>query len=140
MTLDILGTYKDEDGRELFRAVVKESKDRSTHGITFTVQEAQGWDCETNEAIYEAMWDDNDGEVACVFMKWDGCSHIGLRDPSLDKNWTHVCGAKSLVVYLKMLVWAWNLGTDYLKAQGHDEPGLRPLDFTSTLTPKPKKG
>jgi hypothetical protein len=46
-------------------------------------------------------------EVGPIYLKWDGCCHIGVRDPGLDNHWTHVCGAADFRRTLNILEWAW---------------------------------
>lgn len=46
-------------------------------------------------------------EVATIFLKWDGCSHVGFRSPEMGKNWVHVCGAEDMERTLRMLRWMW---------------------------------
>lgn len=46
-------------------------------------------------------------ECGAIFLKWDGCAHIGLRDPELDSNWVHVCGPEDMEDTLHALRHSW---------------------------------
>lgn len=63
------------------------------------VDAAGSWDGETGEP---GDWH----EIAHIFLKWDGCAHVGLRDPELDSEWVHVCGARNFAQTLRILAWA----------------------------------
>jgi hypothetical protein len=58
-------------------------------------------------AAYDGDEECDADEVAKIYLKWDGCCHLGLRDPQLGNEWTHVCGAKTMEETLAMLRWMW---------------------------------
>jgi hypothetical protein len=71
--------------------------------------------------VFEVLSEDDTehGRAIAIFScKWDGCSHVGFRDPSLNKDWVHVCGTRQMVDVLKMMVWAWNLCMEKLISMG----------------------
>lgn len=72
------------------------------HAFTGTIYEVTGSDPENGNAPTE--WE----EVGEIFLKWDGCAHVGFRSPSMQKNWVHVCGEAQFDRSLKMLRWAWD--------------------------------
>lgn len=66
-------------------------------------------------------WTDKDTPCGCdlvspIYLKWDGCCHLGLRDVSLNKDWVHICGAKSMRKTLQMLEWAWKQAQDRISS------------------------
>jgi hypothetical protein len=83
-------------------------------------------ECYTSFKVYEVTaWTDDEPileigqfgiqEVATFSVKWDGCSHIGFRDPELGNEWVHVCGSLNMQETIQMLAWAWNLDMDQMK-------------------------
>lgn len=80
--------------------------------VAFMVPDASSDDLRFEATIHEVeAWDD-DGpcdaiEIGRIYMKWDGCTHVGLRDPTMSKEWVHVCGAEHMRRVLSILEWAW---------------------------------
>ena len=50
-------------------------------------------------------------EIGILFLKWDGCAHLGLQDPELGP-WTHVCGHRHFRETLQALEWMWRVAQD----------------------------
>lgn len=116
---NLLGEMKNQDGLVVYRAVLDQERGNS-HSLTFTVWEITSWESDDEPT-------DNGIEVATFFVKWDGCSHVGFRDPSLGSNWVHVCGVKHMVATLDMLKWAWNLAATTLVSRGFPAKNLGPI-------------
>lgn len=132
----ILGTMLDASGKPLYRAIIDDSDGAgdTSHTITFNVLEACG-----EETDGTPLWEDCDGHrrvVARLYVKWDGCAHVGCKFGSLPCNevsaWEHVCGPDQMQRTLAMLGWAWNLAMDVLRKKGHSDP-----DFISNVTVVP---
>lgn len=91
------------DGEPQFQARLESRSD--TH-VALKVFEAHGWGT-APDGTSCPHWDPE--PIVSLSMKWDGCSHLGFRDPVLGKEWVHVCGPEKFEQYLLMLQWAWNL-------------------------------
>jgi len=97
--------------------------DPHSHAISLHIYEVSQWSCDGNNTPdYETA-----EEVATMYIKWDGCSHIGFRSPDLGKNWVHVCGADHMKDLMEMLRHFWNACVRELKSRGFDEHGLQEL-------------
>ena len=102
------------------RYVAKEEGPHS-HSVTLRVYEVGAWHSDGRPDL-ECL-----DEVAHFYVKWDGCSHVGFRDPELNKEWVHVCGSKHMRRTLAMLAWAWNLCAAKLKDKGGWTEDLEPM-------------
>lgn len=76
--------------------------DKSDTCATGVLYEVDNWGVDDPERTPIGV-----SEIGVVHLKWDGCAHVGLRDPELNKEWVHVCGAKHMLDTLNALLWAW---------------------------------
>lgn len=115
--------YVDANGRARWRA-------------TFTEVGSHHCDLAVHELDYGAPGEPMTPapeEIAILSVKWDGCAHIGFRDPGLGRNWVHVCGAADMAEVLRMLQWAWNLCYEKMP-EYQDEIDLARLDVVKEAT------
>lgn len=82
--------------------------DRTEYGVTVLIHEVDGWHV-PHTGEYEF-----DNEIGTLSLKWDGCAHLGLRDPELDNNWVHTCGPQQFRRYIDALEWAWKTAQDMI--------------------------
>ena len=93
-------THLNERG-ELDFYMIRDPDSHSEHTFTGVAYEVTAWEDAACKIPYEAT------EVAKIYLKRDGCAHVGFRDPELDNEWVHVCGQTSMEQSLKMLRWMW---------------------------------
>lgn len=93
------------DGRVAWFMTVTMNGDHMAEG---RVYEVAAWEPET-DAPCPLDTDEGYEEVAILALKWDGCAHVGLRSPALDKEWVHICGAANMSATLEMLREAWQI-------------------------------
>jgi hypothetical protein len=107
-------TLKDAHG---FIKYIAKVTDEHSHSVTLTIFEVDAWDV-AGEPF--GPFD----EVAVFYVKWDGCAHVGFRDPGLGKEWVHVCGADYMYMTIKMMEWAWDLAAEMLRRKGFTDGDL----------------
>lgn len=90
-----------ENGR--VRAYIVPRDDNNSWGFSGTIFHVTGWS-DDGQPIMDG---DCVEELGPIYLKWDGCCHIGVRDPGLENHWTHVCGACDFRRMLNILEWAW---------------------------------
>lgn len=73
--------------------------DVSTHAFTGDIHQIVSWSVENPDDILHE-------QVGVIFLKWDGCCHIGVGDPQLGNAWAHVCGKTQYAELLEALAWA----------------------------------
>lgn len=113
--------YNFVDDKKMVRYIAK-TEDEHSHAVTLRVYQVTAWDGSKQDApdIVE--------EVAIFYVKWDGCAHIGFRDPTMSKEWVHVCGVREMEMVLRMMAWAWNIAKHELNKRGFTD-GLTEINL-----------
>lgn len=72
------------DDRKFIDWFMVPESDNSEYSFSGKCYTVAAWEENTTPCMWE--------EVATIYLKWDNCCHLGLRDPEMDNEWVHICG------------------------------------------------
>jgi len=80
----------------------------------------------THDCMYTGTFYELDGyeelvEIGEIYLKFDGCCHIGFRSPDMQSRWVHVCGPERMETMLRVLRWVWVTAQSKIPHYDQDE-------------------
>ena len=103
--------------------------DIGSHHVDLAAYASDGMERSSDREPWRQVW--SPVETAVLTMKWDGCAHLGYRDPGLGHNWAHICGTGGFIREHQMLAWLWMLSLKLVGELGfEDEVGTLQFDAT----------